>query len=170
RCAVVERQPPHVDVVRRLLAAREGEIAVEDRLVGDETDEGLAVGLDLGRAGGSHGDESTDAPHLARIRKKGRCFTASGRLISTRRPGFPYSLDLRSVGHRHCTTDSMIWNLYSIWWQMLLYTQLTHQPPEQGRQLCASASSRSARERPVCPQPRRPSRRSSVWATTSSWS
>src|SRR6185437_7705209 len=95
RCAVVERQPPHVDVVRRLLAAREREIAVEDGLVVDETDEGLTVGLDLGRAGGSHADESTDASHPARIRKNGRCFAPFRRLLPTGVAGLPYSLDLR---------------------------------------------------------------------------
>jgi len=46
--AVVEGELAHVDVVRRLLAAGEGEIAVEHRLLRDESEEGLAVCVECG--------------------------------------------------------------------------------------------------------------------------
>ena len=62
RRAVVERELSHIDVVGGLLAAGQREVAVEDGLVGDEADEGLAVGFELGRAGGGHAS-SLRMPH-----------------------------------------------------------------------------------------------------------
>ena len=55
---VVERELAHVDVVRRLLAAGEGEVAVEHGLGLDQRDEVLPVDLEVCGGGGGHGVES----------------------------------------------------------------------------------------------------------------
>ena len=62
---VIERELAHIDVVRRLLAAGQGEVAVEDRFGADEGDEGLAVGFEFGRGGSGH------SPSLG---KNAQCF------------------------------------------------------------------------------------------------
>ena len=62
RRPVIEGELAHVDVVRRLLAARQGEVPVEHGLGLDQADEVQAVGLELRRRRGGHASESTGAP------------------------------------------------------------------------------------------------------------
>ncbi len=101
--AVVEGELAHVDVVRRLLAARQGEIAVEHRLGVDEADEGLAVGFELGRGGGGHGVESIAPPrgvHLRTLAGHGRDTPPRGLRATACRPRSPPSCTTRASGAR----------------------------------------------------------------------